>query len=103
MGDTIEQEAVISTSSDGSDGQGPKARWRLAGGWADRLEVIVPVLVYLVMVLTGMTTSSLGLLLEDPTQPPDDQIGKSLPIRSDEWLTATPIELATLANGSAMT
>lgn len=78
--------------------------WRVFGSWADRLEVLAPLVTYALMVVTGLTTSSLGLLRVRPadTSVPD-QVGDALAIRSDEWLTATPIELATLANGSSMT
>ncbi|HEY0888886.1 MAG TPA: hypothetical protein VGE38_04670 [Nocardioides sp.] len=50
-----------------------------------------------------MTTSSLGMLRRSLTGPYEGMIGEPLAIRSDEWLTAAPIELATLANGSSMT
>ena len=77
--------------------------WRIRGSLADRLEVALPLLGYLAAVVSGMTTSSLGLLRATPTGEVAGQLGEALPVRSDEWLTAAPIELATLANGSSMT
>lgn len=76
--------------------------WRIRGSWGDRLEVLLPLLGYVAMVVSGLTTSSLGLLRQTFDQPLGGLVGKALPIRSDEWLTAVPIELATLANGTAM-
>jgi hypothetical protein len=80
-----------------------RSGWRLLGSWPDKLEVILPVLVFVAMVLSGFSTSSMRLLFQDPAVGPEGQIGEALPIRSDEWLTAAPIELSTLANGSSMT
>lgn len=80
----------------------PRPTWRIRGSWADRLEVLLPVLGYLTMVVTGLTTSSLGLLRQTLDKPLEGLVGGALPIRSDEWLTAVPIELATLANGASM-
>ena len=78
--------------------------WRIFGGWADRLEVILPWAGYLVFVLSGATTSSMGLLrAEDPSAPFSGMLGNPLPIRSDEWLSQGPVELGTLINGSSMT
>lgn len=77
------------------------SRLRLRGSWADRLEVLVPVLVYAAMVLGGLSTSSLALLGMTPAGDGAPQLGESLPIRSDEWLTQAPIELSVLAHGSS--
>lgn len=55
------------------------------------------------MVMTGVTTSSLSLLHVALHYSSANMIGQPLPIRSDEWLTETPIELATLAHGASMT
>ena len=41
-----------------------------------------------------MTTSALGLLRQTLAETSADQLGTPLPIREDEWLTETPIELA---------
>ena len=61
----------------------------------------VIVVVYLVAVLSGATTSSLGIsvLRVNPAKT-SDQIGAAQPIRSDEYLTGTPLDLATLADGT---
>lgn len=88
------QTRARETPDDGS-------RWRIGGTLADRLEVIVPWLGYLALVVSGTTTSSLGLLSRNG-RATATQWGESLPVRSDEWLTAAPLEMATLANGSTM-
>lgn len=75
-------------------------RWR--GGWADRLELLGPLGVYAFVTLAGLTTSSVGLLSTAGTGGVAGQIGTPLRVRSDEWLTQAPIELAVLANGSSM-
>ena len=75
-------------------------RWR--GGWADRLELLGPLGVYAFVTLAGLTTSSVGLLSTAGTGGVAGQLGTPLRVRSDEWLTQTPIELAVLANGSSM-
>lgn len=63
--------------------------------------MVLPLLGYAVVTLTGATTSSLGLLRQDPATPLDHQWGAPLPIREDEWLTQTPIALETLAHGAS--
>ncbi|MCW2848815.1 MAG: hypothetical protein JWR90_2789 [Marmoricola sp.] len=72
------------------------------GGLADRLEVGLPLLGYLVVTLTGATTSSLGIgvLRTDPSQRPGVTLGVARSIRSDEWFTQAPIELGVLSHGS---
>lgn len=74
---------------------------RLRGSLADRLEVLVPLLAYVLVVLTRASTSSLGVehLRQDPSRPLGTTWGEANPVRSDEWLTQTPIELAVLARG----
>jgi len=74
---------------------------RLRGSWADRLEVLLPLLAYVVISLGGLTTSSLGLLSVAGDDSGAEQWGDALPIRSDEWLTQVPIDLSVLANGSS--
>ncbi len=61
----------------------------------------MPVLVYAAMVLGSLSTSSLALLGMTPAGDGAPQLGESLPIRSDEWLTQAPIELSVLAHGSS--
>ncbi len=65
--------------------------------------MLLPLLGYVAMVVSGLTTSSLGLLRQTLDKPLGGLVGQALPIRSDEWLTAVPVELATLANGTSMT
>jgi hypothetical protein len=69
---------------------------------ADRLEVLIPLLGYLVVTLTGASTSALGisLLRADPHHPLGTMLGVARPIRSDEFFTQTPIELGVLSHGS---
>lgn len=75
--------------------------WRISGSWPDRLEVLLPLLAYAVIVLGSLSTSSLGLLSVEGTGEGADQWGSSLPIRSDEWLTQAPIDLSVLAHGTS--
>lgn len=79
-----------------------RARWR--GTPVDRLEVLVPTLTYIALSLTGITTSSLGydVFREDPSHPIGFMVGEAQKIRSDEWRTATPIELGVLARGTPL-
>ncbi|TQK72240.1 hypothetical protein FBY23_4050 [Nocardioides sp. SLBN-35] len=92
-----EQEQTPSRPGNPAAGTG----WRIRGTIADRLEVVLPWLGYLALVVSGVTTSSLGLLSRSGSVT-GGQWGASLPVRSDEWLTAAPLELSTLANGSTM-
>lgn len=64
---------------------------------------VVPLVVYLILVLLGMTTSNIGVsaLREDPSDPLGVQLGQSQEIRSDEWGTESPIWLGQLARDGA--
>ena len=75
----------------------PRPPWR-AYPW----HVIVPVAVYLVLVLGGITQSSIGItsLREDPRNPSGTMLGDAQAIRSDEWLSVTPVVLGVMATGS---
>jgi hypothetical protein len=68
-----------------------------------RWAVVLPVLAYLLLVLTGTTTSSIGTapLRQDPAAPLGHQLGASLSIRSDEFLTASTYALGVTATGVA--
>ncbi|MBC2933228.1 hypothetical protein [Nocardioides sp. zg-1228] len=97
-----EPAAGESTSEEPASEHAPVWRsWRIFGGWADRLEVLLPLLAYAVVVLGSLSTSSLGLLSVDGSGDGAEQWGTSLPIRSDEWLTQAPIDLSVLAHGSS--
>ncbi|OZB89453.1 MAG: hypothetical protein B7X41_02765 [Microbacterium sp. 14-71-5] len=63
--------------------------------------IVGPVLVYLLLVVLGATMSSIGIeaLREDPAHPHGFQLGHSVPIRSDEYLTGSPMVLGVLATG----
>ena len=62
----------------------------------------VAIVIYLLLTLTGATTSSMGIsdLRSDPAHPVGTQFGTARGLRSDEWLTITPIDLGRLASGS---
>ena len=66
--------------------------WRIVG----------PVVAYVVLVLLGVTMSSIGIsgMRQDPANPNGHQLGESLQIRSDEFLTSTPFNLGVTATGS---
>ena len=52
--------------------------------------------------LAGITQSSIGIssLREDPADPSGTMIGDARSIRSDEWLSVTPVILGVMATGS---
>lgn len=81
------------------EGQPSAGRWRrvVGGSWW----VKGPVLLYLVLVLAGVTQSSIGIedLRENPDAPAGLMVGPGLAIRTDEFLTATPIMLGAAATG----
>jgi hypothetical protein len=66
--------------------------WRIVG----------PLVAYAVLVLLGVTMSSIGIsgLRQDPAHPHGHQIGQSLQLRSDEFLTSMPFNLGVTATGS---
>ncbi|MFF2621542.1 DUF7657 domain-containing protein [Oerskovia jenensis] len=78
---------------------------RLRTGFVDwvrgphRWGVIVPVLLYLVLSLSGANQSSIGvsMLREDPAHPTGTILGEPLGVRSDEYLTSTPIDVGVTA------
>lgn len=65
--------------------------------------VLVPVLAYVVICLAGVSQSSIGApeLREDASDPRGVMLGEARPIRSDEYLTATPLGLGVTATGNA--
>lgn len=75
-----------------------RAWWRRVSWWA-----AVPVLLYILLVLFGVSQSSIGIdnLREDPANPTGVMLGGARPIRSDEYLTSTPLAIGVLATGSA--
>lgn len=86
-----------------------------AGAWVRRLRtatgrvpttawwVGLPVLVYLVLVLGGVTQSSIGIstLRVDPDAATPGMIGGGVGIRSDEYLTSSPLLLGVIETGRA--
>lgn len=65
--------------------------------------VLLPVVVYVFICLAGVSQSSIGTpeLREDPSDPAGLMLGEARPIRSDEFLTATPLGLGVTATGQA--
>lgn len=59
----------------------------------------IPVVVFVLLCLGGVTTSSLGALQQDPRVPVAHQIGTPETVRSDEFITETPIELGWITAG----
>ncbi len=80
---------------------GEPDRGRPPRRWAAILGIAIPLVVYVVVVLSGATLSSLGIsgLREDPADPLGTQWGQAREIRSDEYLTQSSQELAVLATG----
>ena len=62
----------------------------------------IVILVYILLSLSGTTLSSVGInsLRQTPAHSHGIQLGVPRPVRSDEWLTYTPIELGVMAAGS---
>jgi hypothetical protein len=69
--------------------------------WIPSAWIGVPVLLYLLLSVCGVTLSSIGIgtLREDPAAATSDQIGASVPIRTDEYLTSSPMAIGVLATG----
>lgn len=63
--------------------------------------VIAPLVAYLVLVLMGVTMSSIGIqqMRQDPAHPHGVEIGEALRVRSDEFLTSMPLNLGVAATG----
>jgi len=69
---------------------------------ARRWPVLAPLAVYLMLVVTGITLSSIGsgAMRQDPANPYGHQVGEPLSLRSDEFLTSTPLNLGVTATGA---
>ncbi|WP_457101005.1 DUF7657 domain-containing protein [Microbacterium sp. P5_E9] len=67
--------------------------------WRPRAVFLGPIVVYLILVLLGVTNSNIGIdsLRQDPAQPNGLQIGSSQAVRGDEYGTESPIWLGELA------
>src|SRR4051812_1925224 len=67
-----------------------------------RWPVVLPVLVYLLLALTGTNYSSIGIdqLRETPGEHGGIMLGTPQAVRSDEWATTSPSVLRVLASGS---
>lgn len=75
-----------------------RAALRGANWW-----ILGPVLLYAVLVLGGITQSSLGIdtLREETGQAHSDKVGGALAIRSDEFLTSTPVRIGATVTGES--
>lgn len=64
-----------------------------------RPAITIAVALYLILAILGITTSSLGAgpLRQDPAHPLGTQLGEPQAIRSDEFITETPINLGDIA------
>ena len=83
----------------------PSPFHRFLRSGSDRLATGAVVAVYLILVLLGITTSSIGIdhLRQDPSQPLGLQIGEASSIRSDEYNAFSPIALSVMATSGAPT
>jgi len=74
---------------------------RTQRSWAAIAAIAIPLALYVVIVLSGASLSSIGVsgLREDPSDPLGAQWGAAREIRSDEYLTQSSQELAVLATG----
>lgn len=99
---TVSAEADASTTptADRAPARGPLGRLRR---WLPSPWVGIPVAVYLLLSLAGVTLSSMGapFLREDPGRPVTDQLLNPALTRSDEYLTSSPLALGVLATGQS--
>lgn len=73
-------------------------------GWREYpWPVIIPVALYLILTVAGVSQSSIGVgvLRENPGDPAGTTIGRPQDIRSDEYLTSSPINIGVTATGSS--
>src|SRR6478752_383423 len=68
-----------------------------------RWPIVLPVLIYLLLSLTGTNYSSIGVdaLREHPGEQSGIMLGTPQTVRSDEWATTSPYVLRVLATGTA--
>lgn len=71
--------------------------------WHGVAVFVIPIVAYLILVLLGITTSSIGIdvLRQNPADPLGLQIGAPQRLRSDEYWTESPIWLGQMARGGA--
>ncbi|MCU1573191.1 MAG: hypothetical protein JWO93_1273 [Micrococcaceae bacterium] len=98
----------MSTTTEAGKQPKPQGRIAAAGRWFlthDRIIRIAVLAAYVVLVLTGATTSSIGMphLREDPGSPLGTEWGGPRGIRSDEYNAFSPIALSVMATGGAPT
>lgn len=82
--------------------------WKKAIAWAslhDNSLKLAVIVAYLVVVICGATTSSIGMptLRQDPGNPLGLQLGEASSIRADEYNAFSPIVLSIMATGGAPT
>lgn len=77
-------------------------QWGSAPRWRDRLPVALPLALYLILTLAGITNSNIGVapLRQDPAKPYGIQIGSAQAVRSDEFMTESTITLGQIAVGA---
>ena len=84
----------------------PPSRRALTMAWTrSHLHLVAPVVVYLMLVIFGITTSNIGVnyMREDPAKPLGVQIMSASEIRSDEYTTQSPLWLGEMAVGGMET
>jgi hypothetical protein len=59
----------------------------------------VPVLLYLLLVLGGITNSNIGALRADPEHPAGIELGQPQKLRGDEFMTQSPLFLGWITTG----
>lgn len=84
---------------------GKRVKLLAYAGRSDNPLRIAVILLYVIVVVMGATTSSIGMptLRQDPAHPLGLQIGNASPIRSDEYNAFSPIVLSIMATGGAPT
>ena len=84
----------------------PPSRRALTMAWTrSHLHLVAPVVVYLMLVIFGVTTSNIGVnyMREDPAKPLGVQIMSASEIRSDEYTSQSPLWLGEMAVGGMET
>jgi hypothetical protein len=68
---------------------------------AARWDLIIPIGLFVLLTLAGVSFSSIGIgeLRQDPGAATPDMWGDARAIRSDEWLTGTPLQAGVTASG----
>ncbi|GAB3311241.1 hypothetical protein EK0264_10700 [Epidermidibacterium keratini] len=99
-GDSIDDDAVVAQGASAQQRDTDAAHDRIINRY-DRAFQVFSVLMYLILVVFGVTTSSLAspLVSENEDVATGTVLGKPQVIRTDEYLTGTPILLGYIAAG----